>query len=81
MKILIHLNHNINKTFLFVLHEPKPQEELARLVETAEPEAVLQRLASASDAMVEIPPSELKRFELLADLTFNQLGYTSERLA
>ena len=81
MKILVHLQDELKKTFLFVLREETTQDDLRSTIEGRSVDELISDLAGRSHAMVEIQPDDHKRYELLADYTFNQMGYSSERLA
>ena len=81
MKILIHFNHGVDKSVLFVLDRKATEGKLRGVLESKGAEQLIQDLVGYSSAMIEIDPTDRKRFELLADFTLSQHGYTSERLA
>lgn len=81
MKILIHFNHGVDKSLLFVLDRKATEEKLRSFLEAKGAEQLIQDLVGYSCAMIEIEPDDRKRMELVADFTLSQHGYTAERLA
>ena len=81
MKILVHFNNGVDKSYLFVVDRKVAEEKFRELLATREAEEVISELVGYSSAMIEIQPEDRKRFELLADFTLSQHEYTAERLA
>ena len=80
MKVLIHLNHGLDKSYLLGFENLKAQE-VRTILESSSEDLAIQRLMAKASQRVEIAPKEKQRAQNLADFTLSQHGYTIERLA
>ena len=84
MKVLMHLNHGVNKSYMIDFGAGVTHRDLTRLLEDGADRAVKSLLCYAAirrACRTEIRPRELGRAALRADFTVSQHGYTAERLA
>lgn len=81
MKIVVHLNHGVDKSYLLVFGKNAiSRSEVRELVERNDDSAA-KLLMLQSDQRHELTQTEIRRAEFAADFVMNQHGYSSERLA
>lgn len=84
MKVLVHLNHGVDKSYLLNFGKNATKQTINRMLRDDKKDAVESMLKYALIAginKVEITPSEIKKTEFEADFTVSQHGYIAERLA
>jgi hypothetical protein len=84
MKVLVHLNHGVDKSYLLNFGKAATKQTVNRMLKDDKKDAVESLLKYALIAGIdkfEITPAEVKKTEFEADFTVSQHGYTSERLA
>ncbi len=80
MKVLIHLNHGINKTFLLSLKSYVTTGRVRKILADAN-KTVTSHLLKHTAAINEISPKNKKKAQGKADFIVSENGYTLERLA
>lgn len=84
MKVLVHLNHGVDKSYLLNFGKNATKASINRMLEDAKRDAAETLLNYASVAgitKVLVAPSEIHKAEFEADYTVSQHGYIAERLA
>ena len=84
MKVLVHLNHGVDRSYLLNFGKSVTKKDIAKLLRNGEDygaEALLSYAAIKSAFKVEVPVQDRKKAEFEADYTVSQHGYISERLA
>ena len=84
MKVLIHLNHGIDRSYMLNFGKSVTKKDVAKLVDAGVDNAVSSLFAYAairSIGKVEIPTEDKRKAELGADFTLSQHSYISERLS
>ena len=80
MKVLVHLNHTINKSFMLAFGQGTTPGKVRAILENASQEAAIQTLLLRAASRVEIPAPQKRRAQAAADFTITE-SYTLERLA
>lgn len=80
MKVLVHLNHGLNKTYLLHFNRRMTRETIRQIL-TADDSVATQMLILASAKKVEVAAEEKISAERSADFVISQQGYTAEKLA
>ena len=79
MKVLVHLNHSRNKSYL--LSFPK-KTKVRKILEGDCHDLAIQKLLAHSNKRIEIPKKHKQRAQALAHFTISHRGgYIAERLA
>ena len=84
MKVLVHLNHGVDKSYLLNFGENATRRTINRMLKNDKKDAVESMLKYALIAgidKVEVTPSEVRKTEFEADFIVSQRGYIAERLA
>lgn len=84
MKVLVHLNHGVDRSYLLNFGKSVTKKDVEKLLDEGENDAVEALLgfaAAKSIFKIEVPIQERKKTEFEADYTVSQHGYISERLA
>lgn len=81
MKVLVHLNHGVDKSYLLAFKPNMTAGRLKAMIGSPDQDRAIQVLLARSSGHVEVLKKEKKKAESLADFTISQHGYTSERLA
>ncbi len=80
MKILIHLNHGADKSYLLHFDESFAAKRLRSILNAGNQDAMVHKLFRISAQNMEVSPRERKEAEAQADFIVSD-GYTAERLA
>jgi len=80
MKVLVHLNHGLDKSYLLGF-EHLGAKEVRAILENSNEDLAIQKLMACSTKQDEIAPNKKQQAQNLADFTLSQHGYTIERLA
>lgn len=84
MKVLVHLNHGVDKSYLLNFGKKATKQVIGRMLKDDKKDAVESMLKYALIAgidKVEVTPSEIRKTEFEVDYTISQHGYIAERLA
>ena len=84
MKVLVHLNHGVDKSYLLNFGKNVTKPTINRMLKDDKKDAVESMLKYALIAgidKVEVTPSEVRKTEFEADFIVSQRGYIAERLA
>ncbi len=80
MRILIHLNHSKDKSYLADLNKKSSAERIQRILKLYPGDDVMQNLNSHLDQFIEIPPKHLSIAMQLATKTITP-DYITEKLS
>ncbi len=86
MKVLMHLNHGVNKSYMIDFGSSVTHRDVTRLLTEGEDKAVKSLLCYASIRKankIEVTGSSrrIRKAACQADFTVSQHGYTAQRLA
>lgn len=81
MKILVHLNHNQDKSYLLYFGKNLGAKQVQRLLKDQGHRNTIRELMARSTDRLKVLPQEKKIAQALADFTISQRGYTAQRLA
>lgn len=81
MKILVHLNHGSDKSYLLTFENPMNLEKLRLILEDKDHDRMIRWLMMASSKSVEVKPKDRKKLEAQSDITIRQDVYLIQKLA
>lgn len=81
MKVLIRLNHGLDKSLLLDLKESVPPKKVRKILDSADQERAIQQLLADAAHVQEIPPQDKMKAQSLADFVMGPHGSVTERLA
>ncbi len=84
MRVLVHLNHGVDRSYMLNFGKDVTKKDVAKLLRSGEDygaEALLSYATAKSAFQIEVPIQDRKKAEFEADLTVSQHGYSIERLA
>ncbi len=81
MKIVVHLNHGVDKSYLLVFGKNSITRDQVRQIINQNDDISAKQLIFKSGERYELNPSEARRAEMVADFVVSQHGYSAERLA
>ena len=81
MKVLVHLNHGINKSYLLCFERNMTAQSIKEILGCTDPDHAIKRLLMYSSKRMEVSPKDRQKAEKLAHFTISQRGYTFEQLA
>ena len=80
MKVLVHMNHGSDKSYLLSFDREMTAKGLKVILEDTDPDHAIERLMLYSAGRVEVKPKDRHKAEGLANFTISQHGCTLERL-
>ena len=80
MKVLVRLNHDLEKSYLLGFKNSEIKS-VRTLLESPNKDSAIPKLMAKSTERIKITAKERRRVQNLADFTLSQHGYSIERLA
>ena len=80
MKVLVHLNHGIDRSFLLYFRRDITGKKIQSILAHRNCSAAIQKLMMKSSTITEVPAQDKKKVEALANFTVAD-HYSAERLA
>ena len=80
MKIVVHLNDGVDKSYLLVFDRTAISRREAKLLVDRNDDAAAKLLILQSNKRHELAPEDIKRAEFGADFVMSRRGYSAERL-
>ena len=81
MKVLIRLNHGLDKSLLLDLKESVSPGSIREILDSADQERAVQQLLAGAAHVHEISPQDKQKAQNLADFVMGPHGCVTERLA
>jgi hypothetical protein len=81
VKVLVHLNHGHDKSYLLTFDRETTPKMLKEILESDDSDQTIRDLIAYSAKQVEIKPKDRRKAESVAHFIVNQRGYGAERLA
>ena len=81
MKVLVHLNHGFNKSYLLSFDKEMKADRLKKISQGPDPDCAIQAFMMCSSKQIEVNSKDRQKAESLASFTVSQSGYSIERLA
>ena len=81
MKVLVHLNHGFDKSYLLSFDKEMTADRLKKISEYPGPDRAIQVFMMYSSKQIEVASTDRQKAEGLASFTISQKGYSIERLA
>ena len=81
MKVLVHLNHGLDKSYLLSFNKGMKADRLKEISQYPDSDHAIQAYMMHSSRRIEVHAKDRQKAEGLASFTISQSGYSIERLA